>query len=289
MENKEINLRDLQLAQVEILKDFIRVCKELNLKYYVYAGTLLGCIRHKGFIPWDDDIDVCMPRKDYEKLLEKGQDILNEKFFLQSYKTEKEFTMNFAKIRNSETTFIESTVRNSDINHGIYIDIFPLDGYKPRKKLHNRILDIIYKVHRIHISKKYVSYNPQRLKSKWFRKFLYKCTDIIYFRTSINKILEKENKMAQKYNYDECEYVSAYDYTVKSPDQLYIPKEYLGEGKTKMFEGIEVNVPDNYDAYLTRLYGDYMQLPPEEKRIAHHYNEGVDLNKSYKEYIKEKK
>lgn len=283
---KEVNIRDLQLAELEILKEFIRVCKELNLRYYLYAGTLLGCIRHQGFIPWDDDIDVCMPRKDYEVFLQKGQAILKDKYFLQNYKTDKEYTANFSKIRNSETTFIECSVKDLNINHGVYIDIFPLDGYRPEKKFYNIKRDIIYAIHKIYISRNYNLKNTKRLKIR-ILKILQKITEIIYGKNSTNKIIEKEDKIAQKCNYDDCEYISSYEYAVKSPDKIYVPKNYLGGGATKVFEGVEVNVPENYDEYLTRLYGDYMQLPPEEKRVAHHYNEGVDLNKSYKEYIKE--
>jgi len=283
MVENETNLRDLQLAQLEILKEFIRVCKELNLKYFLYAGTLLGCIRHEGFIPWDDDIDIIMPRKDYEIFLKKGQNLLKEKYFLQTYKTDLEYTMNFAKIRNSSTTFIESSVKNININHGVYIDIFPFDGYRPEKKFYNLKLNIIYKFHRIHISKSYSIERVKNLKLKIFDIV----TDILYKNKTITQILEKEDRMAQRYKIDECEYVSSYEYVDMKPNEIYVPKEYFGEGVTKIFEGIEVNVPTNYDGYLTRLYGDYMQLPPEEKRIAHHYNEGVDLNTPYKEYIKE--
>ena len=283
MKEREVKLRDLQLAELEILKEFIRVCRKLNLKYFLYGGTLLGCIRHQGFIPWDDDIDVCMPRKDYEIFLEKGQEVLNKKYFLQNYKTEIEYTLNFAKIRDSETTFIESSVKNSNINHGVYIDIFPLDGYKPENKFYNLKLDITYKLHRIHISKGYNIERTRNLKSK----VLDIVTDVIYKNKTIKEIIDREDKIAQKQDVNNCKYVSTYEYIVKPAKELYVPKEYFGEGKTKIFEGVEVNVPDNYDGYLKRAYGDYMQLPPEEKRIPHHYNEGVDLNKSYKEYIKE--
>lgn len=283
---KEINLRDLQLAEIDILKEFIRVCKKLNLKYFLCGGTLLGCIRHEGIIPWDDDIDVCMPRKDYEIFLKKGQELLKEKYFIQNYKTEHEYTLNFSKIRNSKTTFIESTVKNLNINHGVYIDIFPLDGYRPEKKIHNIKRDIIFLIHRIHISSKYNLKNPERLKIK-ILNILNKITKILYYNKSISQILEKEDKIAQKYDISDCIYVSTHDYITKSPGKLCVPKEYFGDGIIKKFEGIEVNVPVNYDGYLKRFYGDYMQLPPEEKRIPHHYNEGVDLNKSYKEYIKE--
>ena len=227
-----------------------------------------------------------MPRKDYEIFLEKGQELLKEKYFLQNYKTDKEYTMNFSKIRNSETTFIETIVKDSNINHGVYIDIFPLDGYRPEKKIYNIKRDLIYRIHQIHISTKYNIKETSKVK-KIIKSMLQKIIGIIYINKTLEQILQEENNMAQKFNIDNCKYVSTHEYIVKKPEEIYVPKEYFGEGKTKIFEGMEVTVPDNYDGYLRKLYGDYMKLPPEEKRIAHHYNEGVDLNKSYKEYLKE--
>ena len=96
--------------ELEILKEFIGVCANLNLRYFLAGGSVLGTIRHNGFIPWDDDIDVIMPRKDYEIFLEKGQSLMQKQFFIQTYKTEPDYVMGFAKIRNSNTTFIEKSL-----------------------------------------------------------------------------------------------------------------------------------------------------------------------------------
>ena len=123
MDNFDVESKKLQLIELDIFKSFLMVCKKLDLKYFLAGGTLLGAIRHNGFIPWDDDIDVIMPREDYEKFLEKGQALLEKKYFIQNYKTDPEFVLNFTKIRNSETTFIEKTSKNRNINHGIYIEI----------------------------------------------------------------------------------------------------------------------------------------------------------------------
>ena len=285
MKQKEVKLRDLQLAELEILKEFIRICKELNLKYFLDSGTLLGCIRHGGFIPWDDDIDVNMPREDYEMFLEKGQALLKDKYFLQNYKTDKEFTQPFAKIRNSETTFIESPVKNLNINHGIYIDIFPYDGYKPEKKIRNFINSKKYTMYNIQISKKYaIQKKEENIKTK----VLYFISNLFYGRRTTTKLLNKKEKIAKKHKYEENEYVCTYCYPGTPPERNYMLKEYFGNGTIKMFEGIEVTVPENYDAFLKRLYGDYMKLPPEEKRVSHHYNEVIDLERSYNEYINKK-
>lgn len=280
MQNKEVNIRELQLVELNILKEFISICKNLNLRYFLAGGSVLGTVRHNGFIPWDDDIDVIMPRKDYETFLEKGQDLMQKKYFLQTYKTDPEYTMGYAKIRNSETTFIEATVQKQNINHGVFIDIFPLDGYNPNRRIKNAINKIQYKLYNIHIDKSYTTNIKRSIKSHIINAF----TDIIYGNKNIVQLLEKKEKIATKYNYDESEYVCPFFDPVKAPLSLVFPKNYFGNGVVKKFEGIDVVIPQNYDAFLKQHYGDYMKLPPEEERKPHHYNQIIDLEKSYKYY-----
>lgn len=282
MQNKEVNIRELQLVELNILKEFISICKNLNLRYFLAGGSVLGTVRHNGFIPWDDDIDVIMPRKDYETFLEKGQDLMQKKYFLQTYKTDPEYTMSYAKIRNSETTFIEATVQKQNINHGVFIDIFPLDGYNPNRRIKNAINKIQYKLYNIHIDKSYTTNIKRSIKSRIINAF----TDIIYGNKNIVQLLEKKEKIATKYNYDESEYVCPFFDPVKAPLSLVFPKNYFGNGVVKKFEGIDVVIPQNYDAFLKQHYGDYMKLPPEEERKPHHYNQIIDLEKSYKYYNK---
>lgn len=282
MQNKEVNIRELQLVELDILKEFIDICKNLNLRYFLAGGSVLGTVRHNGFIPWDDDIDVIMPRKDYETFLEKGQDLMQKKYFLQTYKTDPEYTMGYAKIRNSETTFIEATVQKQNINHGVFIDIFPLDGYNPNRRIKNAINKIQYKLYNIHIDKSYTTNIKRSIKSRIINAF----TDIIYGNKNIVQLLEKKEKIATKYNYDESEYVCPFFDPVKAPLSLVFPKNYFGNGVVKKFEGIDVVIPQNYDAFLKQHYGDYMKLPPEEERQPHHYNQIIDLEKSYKYYNK---
>ena len=117
----------LKAIELDILKAFIDVCKKNSLNYYLLGGSCLGAVRHHGIIPWDDDIDVGLLRADYNKFMEVGQKYLPEHYFLQNYRTDPEYYVNFAKIRDSRTTFIESSLKNLHINHGVYIDVFPLD------------------------------------------------------------------------------------------------------------------------------------------------------------------
>lgn len=282
MQNKEVNLRKLQLMELEILKEFIGVCANLNLRYFLAGGSVLGTIRHNGFIPWDDDIDVIMPRKDYEIFLEKGQSLMQKQFFIQTYKTEPDYVMGFAKIRNSNTTFIEKSLKNLDINHGIYIDVFPLDGYKIQNKFQNYLNKIRYYLYEMQIAKKL---NLEAKKNITVRGRILNCiSNIIYGNTPIQKLLRKKEKIATHYDYDKSEYICPFFDPVKAPLSLVFPKDYFENGVVKKFEGIDVVIPQNYDAFLKQHYGDYMKLPPEEERKPHHYNQIIDLEKSYKYY-----
>lgn len=127
--------KELQLIEIELLRVFIESCQKLSLKYYVIGGTLLGTVRHNGFIPWDDDVDVAMCRDDYEKWLKEAPKLIDsDKYFIQNNHSDRYFPANFTKLRKNESTFIELPVKKLDIHHGIFIDIFPLDYY-PEKNL----------------------------------------------------------------------------------------------------------------------------------------------------------
>ena len=122
-------MNDLQRAEFEILKIFVDICEKYDLKYYLVCGSALGAVKYSGFIPWDDDIDVALLRSDYDKFCELAPTVLPKNIFLQNFRTDPEFPHIFSKLRNSNTTFIEKGTAHLKINHGVYIDVFPLDGY----------------------------------------------------------------------------------------------------------------------------------------------------------------
>ena len=126
----DIDLRLIQEIELDILLEFDRICKKHGLKYQLYSGTLIGAVRHEGFIPWDDDIDVAMPRADYDKFIEL-KDELADDYFFQSYETDPQYINRFGKIRKNGTVFMEKLVQELDMHHGIYIDVFPFDNIKP--------------------------------------------------------------------------------------------------------------------------------------------------------------
>ena len=281
-------MNDLQKKLLEILKEFIRVCDKYHLKYFLLGGTALGAVRHKGFIPWDDDIDVGMPREDYDKFIQLQKEYEGTPYFIQTWKTDKNYIYNFAKLRDSSTTYIEAPLVNHRINHGIFIDIFPIDGMckkrKPREKLAGRVRYIWWQV--------YMSYLPAL-----FRKFhkqtffkdlglnivasLFYIFDIAHMRARL------QDRHAKKIKLDEC--LMAGNYFGFNMKREAMPVEIFQDLIKVQFEDIEAYIVKDYDQFLTLYYGDYMTLPPEEKRVGHHYDKGFSLTQGYKDYIREHK
>lgn len=276
-------LKELQSCELEILKDFIEVCKKLNLTWYMCGGSCLGTIRHEGFIPWDDDIDVCMPRKDYDIFCKKAQPLLKKNYFLQTYKTDPEYSMGYAKIRASNTTFIESSCKTHNINHGVFIDIFQLDNYCPNRKCLNFKNKFFMDLIRLLISRTY-SY-PIVVEKTTKYKIHEKVALVFYKNKTIQELNQEADKIAKSHKNNGTFYKVFHG---PGDRDIYYRKDLFGSPQTKLFAGIKVNVPEKYDEYLTRFYGDYMQLPPKEKRIAHHFVDKIDFNKPYTYYINTK-
>ena len=270
--------KDIQQAvkdvELEMLKQFVSACKKYSLKYYLMGGTMLGAIRHKGFIPWDDDIDVGMPRSDYEKLLGLAQGVLKSPHFLQNIYTDKSYPGIHSKIRNSNTTFIESTARKLDINHGIFIDIFPLDYYPEDVKEQKRLDQCVHSMNR-RISDYYYTFNT---KQSLIRRAIGLLDNVKHpdARTTLlerDKVLKSVKESGLIINWG-----GAWG------KKEIVPAEWYGDGVDTIFEGIPVKVPTEYDKWLTQVYGNYMQLPPVNKRVTHHYTEVIDPYTSYIDY-----
>ena len=270
----DIDFDSLKKKELEILKEFISCCEQMNLTYYISYGTLIGAIRHGGFIPWDDDIDVCMPRPDYDKFISEGSKFLPENYFIQTMDTDPKYALNFAKLRDSDTTLFEKHVVDVDINHGVFIDIFPIDGYV---KGQNKVLDLRVKENPVfEESDTNIISNTLNGLGK---KLTYKLGETIpnKLKTDLSKLsVPKDNPSFEESDYVACLVDSFYIIPFK--------KEFLGKGIKVDFEGIKVNAPENYDEYLKALYGDYMKLPPEDQRENHHNFHIADVNKSFREY-----
>ena len=277
-------MNDLQKCLLNLLKEFVRVCDKHHLTYFLVGGTCLAAIRHKGFIPWDDDIDVAMPREDYEKFL-LLQNEFDKRYFIQTYKTDKNYILNYAKLRDSSTTFIENFYQTMNINHGVWIDIFPLDGmaYKVKKPS-----SLAYKV-------KYTWWNTFMMylpalkreihKETFFKDVSLNVVSILFFWLNIAHLRNKwVNFWMQRIPYKKATLVGNLCGTNHKKEAM--PLDIFKNGKKVQFEDIMVNVPYDYDKYLTLLFRDYMKLPPLEKQVGHHHDKGFSLEIPYKEYIK---
>lgn len=271
------DIKKLKEIELEIFRHFIEIYNENSLRYFVVGGTALGAVRHKGFIPWDDDIDVALPRGDYEKFLIAAQKSLPSNMFLQTYITDKNYPNPFAKLRQSDTAFIEKSTSKIKMNHGVYVDIFPLDGYS-RSGIKGKLLGLKERILKISVASVFVSGNISRNK---FRAIVKRAIARLLpdYRASVRRL----DTMYKKIPYEDAEIIV--NFCGAWAEKEIMPKAYFGDGIEGEFEGIKVVLPAKTHEYLTALYGDYMTLPPEEERVGHHYYTVIDLEKSYKEYI----
>lgn len=273
-------MNDLQKVELELLKVFIDVCNKLNLNYFLVCGSCLGAARHGGFIPWDDDMDVGMYREDYNKFMEQAPALLPEGIFLQNYKTDPKFPMVFAKLRNSNTTYVETDYSHLDVHHGVFIDIFPLDGYPPDSKEQKKTRLMEMKFSLLHSTA--FKLNPN---ARWKGRILYRVLRLLGCHKRLGKYNTKHELYRSQFSVEKCGLVRDLGTKHKTPG---IPKEYFGGGQEVLFEGIPVRIPANSDGYLTCLYGDWRELPPPEEQVGHHYYAICDTEKPYTYYLNKK-
>ena len=257
--------RQLQLHQLKILEQVITLFEDEGLTYFAIGGTALGACRHQGFIPWDDDIDIGMPRVDYDKFL-LLQDKLPKHLFIQHYSTDPDYPLYIAKVRDSSTRFVEERYKQLDINHGIFIDIFPWDNIQdlPNQK---RFCDDAFRRFRRCNMNKYKKKHPlKRLKT-----LIYK---IKYgFKTSQEQFNELDMEH-QRFNKNTTNILG------NAPFSDAIAECDLYPLKKMNFESIQINCPNNITKYLSDKYGDYMVIPEEKDRITHNPTEvSFNINK----------
>lgn len=273
-------MKQVWKVELELLEKLDEVCKKNNLKYFGDSGTLLGAVRHKGFIPWDDDIDVVMLREDYDKLIEIGNKEFNHPFFLQSAYSDKGYYREHAQLRNSNTSGILTYEGNSvEFNQGIFLDIFPLD------EISSNAIERGLKCLKINIYRKI--FKLMFLKDG---KSISKPKKII--KNLIKKIFRRENyiKMYKKYE-NTCKNVifksgtvDKVSYTKKLKEYKYIPKEYFNDEINIEFENTIIPIPKEYDNILKKYFGNNYMTPIHVS--TDHGQVIFDTEKSYKETLK---
>ena len=252
-----------------MLKVVDEICQELRIEYFLAYGTLLGAIRHKGFIPWDDDIDIGMDRSNYERFISESPSRLAAYGYkLQHRSTDCYCVYNYVKIRKDDTSYVEWCNRNSAQLNGIYIDIFVFDDapddINEAKKWGKKIksLDRKYTFHQTPD----ISEPPVGMKRR-FIQFVRRCLYLVLQIESIDSLHAKFTKLQTKYRNAGTEHIA--DMTYGRYRWAYYAKEDVFPVKRGRFEDIEVYFPNKPEKMLSETYGDYMALPPEDKRYGH--------------------
>ncbi len=256
------DFKKLQQTQMQIMDEVHRVCLENNICYYIIGGTALGAKRHGGFIPWDLDIDIAMPREDYERFAKISNDKLSPKFSYRDYRNTKSFIHPHALVCMNDTSLVLrcGKFNPQEDNWEIYLDIFPLDVAPVETDLQEKQAEDIRKIKKLKLLKRGYNYsgNPLKIAVK-------KTISKLIFWTSIDKLNYDLDTVCRKYENSDSPYIcsmtSRYKYTKQCMD-----KSIYGEPQLVKYEDREYYAPEKLEDYLTAIYGDYMKLPPESDR-----------------------
>lgn len=287
-------LKQIQQKTLDVAKEFKRVCEKHNLRYFMSCGTLLGAVRHKGFIPWDDDMDFYMPRSDYEKLVEldaldmknNTQEVFNKKFIFKHWDKTPHYIWNFGKLEDTTTTAIESTIAQNNVKYkgGLGIDIFILDGggNDPiQAKEHFRKL-AKYAGRRYEKYWKAVASDRNKFPIRQIKQMILDIRSKLLFEPVLDYFKNKAQKECQKYDFDHSDIITSPFVLCVYPNATHHISDFLPSVMLD-FEDTKFPAPNNYKTYLERLYGDYMTPPPLKDRTGHmpYY---IDLNLPFEEY-----
>lgn len=272
------NMKKVWAIEMDLYREFVRICEEHSLPFFTDGGTTLGAVRHGGFIPWDDDFDVCMPREAYEQL-KKLSTKFKAPYFLQNPYTDSEFGYSFMRLRNENTTVVVEPFQYCKFNQGIYIDIFPIDkvtqeDYLPRReKIYELVMTNSAYMRRGCPEK---SERDLELIKKYQAQF-----------ETPGIIFGKIEEVAMQDEGVETDYLSLLVSTQYDASKKIWPKRIFDDYVEKNFEGIKVRVPAGYDEQLKIYFGNYMEYPPVEQRGTWHSIQYYpDI--SYRDFYREK-
>jgi len=267
-------LSPIQEKLLEMFKWFHNYCEKEDITYYAIGGTILGAIRHNGFIPWDDDIDIAIPRKDYNKLIQNFKEVIDGYLLESPYSGNSDFLYSYAKLYDTRTTLMEKT--RVSCKRGVYIDVFPLDGIgnsleeiqKKYRKFDRRNMFLM--------TRTCVTRNDRR----WYKNLAIIMAQMIpNFILNDKKLSIYINEIAESMNDESSKYIANLMGSYRYKEVTL--RENFGKPTLYEFEGMNIYGQEKYDEYLTNLYEDWRSLPPIEKRYTKHDFALIDLKRSY--------
>ncbi len=271
--NNEETLKEVKKTELNILSTVDDFCRKNNIKYSLAYGTLLGAVRHKGFIPWDDDIDIWMTRKNYNKFIKTWEQNPVQGYILQNTDLEEDFSQNFTKIRKDNTAFIQTEEEKTTNYHkGIFIDIFPLD--RVAKTPSKIAVQKFYAMLTMLFYRKYAPPTEKGLK-KYISKFFLRIVPKSKYENARKHF---ENRYLSLSGDVDCSWLSNSTYRDLS---IYYDSDMMDDYTFLQFEGRNFMSVSNWDHALKMQYGDYMQLPPEKDRVWKHHPIFIDLKNNY--------
>lgn len=278
MDIKDIK-KEWNATILDILKAFMKICKDNGLTYYCCAGTAIGAVRHHGIIPWDDDIDVIMPRPDYDRLLEIAKTADFGEYEIITPYDDETYPLYFSKLSNRNTTLIED--RQIPCVIGLYVDIFPLDAtdddVAKARRLKDRYTKIINRLNAVSTHNTFGEYLSLLKKKEEWGRFAIKTLAFFCRSTLRRHLIRQMDRLSHLYDYDKAKNVQVY--TGSYGHREVFPKSWLGKGKEFPFEDTTVLLPECYDEYLRHFFNDYMQFPPVEQRIEKHNRAYLNIHK----------
>lgn len=262
---------------LDIFKEIAKICDNNNIPYYATYGTCLGAVRHKGFIPWDDDLDITIPIEHYFRFIDVAKQQLPSNLYLFTPQNVQHYHYMWYKVCNRDTTFIEnSEFAFPDAYKGVFVDITPISGVPKEETYKVKFIKELRVLHTLNDLRRFPNTscgNVNRKMNSIIKSFL--CLfPLGFFATRYLNVLKRNSFSKSQYTGH-----TWHPYELKT---IVFPKEWMGEGVMLDFEDTQIRCPINYHNYLTLLYGDYMQLPPVEQRQTH--NGFVDLEKSFEHY-----
>ena len=269
----------LQEKILDIYKKIAQICIENNISFYAIGGTCIGAIRHRGFIPWDDDLDIAIPIEQYEKFKTCMKAYLPSNLYLYDPEEKKEYRYVFCKVCDRDTTFVEESEKQYlQAYKGIFVDVMPISGVPSKAEEKKEFVHKILTYYKFNYIFRFPLKDMESIKQKAVWLFIH----ILYFYKPFHVFSDRWTEMLKKNPFETAECVG-YVWNTKIK-RLVFPKAFFSDYTEMPFEDTTIRCPIDYDGYLTQQFGDYMKIPPENQREQHHPYI-VDLEHSYQEYI----